>query len=152
MYLTMKFIHVIAVAVWFGAAVSINIMMGRLASKNDHAGSAVVAQQATWFSHHVFDPAAVVTLIAGIWMVLIDSALSFGDVWITIGFTGIILTLGIGHGMITPTVKKLGAVMASEGPGSPAAEPLQKRIGMLSMLDVLILAVTIWAMVTKPGA
>lgn len=152
MYMTLQVIHVLAAAIWFGAAVALNIMLGRLSAAGDNPGKAVVAGQATWFSKGVFDPAAIITLLAGIGMVLAsDGVISFGDLWITIGFVGIILTLGIGHGMITPTVKKLRAVMESEGPGSPNAEPLEKRVGLLSMIDILILVVVIWAMVTQPG-
>lgn len=152
MYMTLQVIHVLAAAVWFGAAVALNIMLGRLSTAGDNAGKAVVAGQATWFSRGVFDPAAIVTLLAGIGMVLAsDGAISFGDMWITIGFAGVILTLGIGHGMISPTVKKLQNVMQTEGPDSPNAPPLEKRIAMLSMIDILILVIVIWAMVTQPG-
>jgi uncharacterized membrane protein len=151
MYSTLQVIHVLAAAIWFGSAVALNIMLGRLSAAGDRSGQAVVVGQATWFSKGVFDPAAIVTLLAGIGMVLTsDGALSFGDLWITLGFTAVILTLGIGHGMITPTVKKLRAVIESEGPDSPNAGPLEKRIAMLSMLDILILVVAIWAMVVKP--
>jgi len=152
MYTTLQVIHVLAAAIWFGAAVALNIMLGRLSAAGDRAGQAVVTGQATWFGKSVFDPAAIVTLLAGVGMVLTsDGALSFGDLWITLGFTAVILTLGIGHGMITPTVGKLRSVIESEGPDSPNVGPLEKRIAMLSMLDILILVVAIWAMVVKPG-
>lgn len=151
MYTTLNVIHVLAAAVWFGAAVALNIMLGRLSAAGDNIGKGVVARQATWFSKGVFDPAAIITLLAGIGMVLASNGdLSFGDTFITIGFTGIILTLGIGHGMITPTVKKLQATMENEGPDSPNIEPLEKRVAMLSAIDILILVVVIWAMVAKP--
>lgn len=152
MYNTFQVIHVLAAAVWFGAAVALNLMLGRLSAAGDHAGKAVVAQQATWFSRAVFDTSAIITLLAGVVMVLVsDGALSFGDTFITIGFAGVILTLGIGHGMITPTVKKMQAAMASEGPGSATAAALEKRVAMLSTIDILILVVVIWAMVVRPG-
>lgn len=142
-------LHILAAAVWFGAGVFMNALMARLSMKGQTEAVAGISEN-TPFVSRFFDTAAIVTLVAGVALVLSVDAWEFSDPFVSIGFAGVIITLGIGHGLITPTTKKLSEAIAS---GDQAqVDALGQRIGMLSMIDTLVLILVIIAMVIKPFA
>lgn len=142
-------IHILAAASWFGGGIFMNAIMGRLASKGELQAVAGISSQSSFIARF-FDTAAIVTLIAGVALVLTEDAWDFSDPFVSIGFAGVIITLGIGHGMITPTAKKLSEALAAGN--AEEAQALGQRMGMLSMLDSLILLLVIISMVVKPFA
>ena len=56
--------------------------------------------------------AGVVTLVSGIAMVLLSDALSFGDLWITGGFVGILVSVVLGSVFINRATNELTEVVA----------------------------------------
>ena len=151
MYDFFKLVHVLAAMVWFGAGVTITILFARVGMSGNRAHEEFLSAEAEWFGMRVFNAAAITTLLAGIVMVLDAEFIEFSQAWISIGFLGIIASLGIGHGVITGSTKKLRTVIDAQGPEAAEANALRQRIAMFSMLDLLILVIVIWAMVYKPG-
>lgn len=142
-------IHILAAASWFGAGIFMNALMARLSTQGQQQAVAGISTQTSFISRF-FDISAIVTLISGVALVLTVDAWEFSDPFISIGFAGVIITLGIGHGMITPTAKKLAAALAAGN--ADEAQALGQRMGMLSAVDSLILLLVIIAMVVKPFA
>lgn len=147
MYNFFQTIHVLAAVVWVGSAFFFNLLMGRLSMSGEMGAIQSITKQ-TPFVSKFFNITALITLAFGVAMVVEAEFLEFSDPFISIGFLGIIASLGVGHGMITPAATKLGE--AIEAGDVTAAEALGKRVGMLSMIDTVILFVVVWAMVVKP--
>ena len=143
-----KILHVVAAAAWFGAGVLLNVLMGRLSAQKQFDTVAGVTKNGS-FIERFFDVAAILTLTFGVIMVLISDSLSFGDPFISVGFLGIIITLGIGHAIIGPTIEKLREAL--ETGNAEAAQTLGPKIGMYSMIDSLVLVFVIAVMVLKPA-
>jgi len=146
-YTGLKLIHILAVIVWLGASVAFTVMSARLARRQDLAGAALLGEQGEALGKILFMPASIVTLLAGIGMVL-ASDLSFGDLWITIGFAGIIVSV-LGA---VPITKLTERIKAAAGEGDVATVgTLQGRLQRVGLIDQAVLLVVVWAMVYKPG-
>lgn len=151
MYLTLKLIHIVSAIVWVGAAFTFLVMDMRAARARDHDTQRVLLDNGEAFGKTVFGPAAIVTLLAGVGMVLVGD-LSFGAPWIGIGFAGIASSIVIGAVPVQRAVKELRARVAAAGFGDPGAQAVARRLTLLTQIDFAVLLVVVWAMVTKPGA
>ncbi len=149
LYELLLFVHVLAVAAWFGAAL-LSLVLLELASRaGEHEWLARFGEFDDALAKLLFIPAAVVTLLAGVALVF-DGPWSFtGDGWV---LGGLLLFAGIfvlGIGVIVPTGKKL-TTLARSGAAAADLEPVVARLRLLSVLDVALLAVAIFLMTTKP--
>ncbi len=149
MYTLAKFIHVVAVISWLGAGLTFSIMNARVAASRDTASLAFMAEQGEWFGSRFFSATAVITLLSGIWMVVVSDALSFGDLWITAGFVGIAASIVLGAVLIRRATTQLRETVAADGFG-PATEAIQGRLATLGAIDLLILFTVVGLMVYKP--
>lgn len=93
--------------------------------------------------------AGVVTLVSGIAMVLLSDALSFGDLWITGGFVGILVSVVLGSVFINRATNELTEVVASDGVGAHT-DAVQRRLATLGSVDLVILFSVVALMVWKP--
>jgi len=151
MYDTLKLLHVLAATIWVGGA-ALLVFRGFRLSMNRDAGTQerLVFARDSLASGTVFAITGILTLVFGMWMVVdADGAIGWGDTWITFGFTGVALGAVLGQVFYGPQGRKLVAALES---GDPAADAISRRLGMVSMLEILVLFVVIWAMVFKPGA
>ena len=94
-------------------------------------------------------PAAVLTLIAGVIMV-VDADLGFSTPWIAWGLGGIFLSLVLGATLIRRAGDELS--VATEAPSKDHARivGLQRRVRNLNTLNLALLFSVVWAMVFKP--
>jgi uncharacterized membrane protein len=143
----LKLIHVLAAIVWVGGNVLTVIHGARAGASSDPADRIRFAKDAL-VSGRVFAASGILTLIAGVWMVLREEFWGFDQAWISIGFIGILLGAILGPAFYAPQAK---ALIAESEAGDPAAEARGRRIGQVSTLEVLVLLVVVWAMVFKPG-
>jgi uncharacterized membrane protein len=145
MYLVFKTIHVVAAIVWLGAGLTFQVMNRRV--RADATRTGFLAEQGAWFGRIFFPAAAVTTLVAGIVMVLV-SDLSFGDLWITVGFVGIAASILVGAVFISRTTAALQvATDAGDAAGMRAAA---SRLDLLGWVDMAILFTVVGFMVYKP--
>lgn len=149
LYELLLFVHVLAAAGWFGAAL-LSLVLLELASR---------ARETQWLVRFgefddalakvLFIPSALLVLGAGVALVF-DGPWSFtGDGWV---ITGLLLFVGLfllGIGLIVPAGKRVTAVVGS---GAPDAEvdSAVRRLRMLSWIDVVLLAVAMFLMTAKP--
>jgi uncharacterized membrane protein len=143
---TLKFLHVLLAVVWVGGGVLTTILAGR-ARKAEASHRIALTHDIDFVASRVFAPTAILAGVFGVWMVLKTAAWSFGDTWIVIGLSGFVASAVLGMAYLGPSTKKL----AAEYEGGGSGEPLFGRILLASRLDLLILLVVIWAMITKPG-
>jgi uncharacterized membrane protein len=148
--------HITTVVVGIGAT----MLNGVYAAKAKKAGgpAAGAIMQANLEVTMLAEKVIYAIPVFGILLVLMsDDLFDFGQAWISISIVLYIIALGIAHGVMMPSGKRMlaiGAVLGS-GQGGPAevaeAEGLQKKLAMGGMtLDLLVVAL-IALMIWKPG-
>lgn len=150
-YEFLKFLHVAAVIAWVGGPVILTVLQARLRRAGEHATLMAIGRQMETVGKIYFSPLAATTLVTGILMVATTDGLSFGDPWILIGFGGIVATMAIGLGAITPTGKKLAEASGATPPDTGAIAGLSQRMTTLTIVNLVILFFVVWAMVVKLG-
>ena len=148
-YELLLFVHVLAAAAWFGAAL-LAIVLIELATRAEDTPLVVrLGEYDEKLAPLLFIPAAIATLLTGVALVF-DGPWSFtGDGWVLAGLVLFAAIFALGVGLIVPAGKKLAALARAD---APAAE-LQRQIGnlrMLSWIGVGLLAAAIFFMTTKP--
>jgi uncharacterized membrane protein len=148
-YEFLLFVHVLAAAAWFGAALLSLVLVELAARARDTAWLVKFGEYDDKLAKLLFIPAALLVLVAGLGLVF-DGPWSFArDGWVILGlalFAGIFV---LGIALILPAGQKLMRLAAS---GAPEAE-LQgqiKRLRTLSWIDVSLLAAAIFFMTVKP--
>jgi uncharacterized membrane protein len=120
-----------------------------MARTEDRGVVAALAQASNFAGQALIGPAAALTLIAGI-ATAANAGFDFGMLWITWGFTAIVLSIALGASFIRRTTAALGKVAVSSTPDIPRLRALQQRLTWLNLINLLILISTVWAMVAKP--
>ena len=149
LYELLLFVHVLAAAAWFGAALLAIVLFELAVQAKDTPWLVSYGEYDEKLAPRLFIPAAIVTLLAGVALVF-DGPWSFtGDGWVFSGLVLFAAIFALGLGLIVPAGKKLSALA---GRDAPAAE-LQRQVGklrVLSWIDVGLLAAAIFVMTTKP--
>ncbi len=142
-------IHVLSAATWIGAGVLSGFAGSRMAGEGGPAalGWARVSRDA---SLKVFIPAAILTALSGIAMVSLSDAYDWGDAFVMIGLTVVVIGGVIGGAVHRPTAEKM--VVALESGDYEAAARFGKRAAIAGAVTIALLIVAVTAMVMKLGA
>ncbi len=151
MYDTLQTIHVIAAVAWVGGGIFHVFASAQLAGSPPEMmrrwGEVGAAA-----GQRFYGPAAVVTLLAGIGMVLASQGgVSWSDPFISIGFAAVALSFVLGAVLTERASRELTEEASSASPDPARLAALSARVRLLSMLDVAVLLVAVWAMVVRPG-
>ncbi len=144
-YDALRFIHSLAAYVWLGSLFG-SLIFATIATRRSPGGVLTGAQAIVRFSTRVGLPAAILLLLAGIWMVATGDGPSGGS-WIMAGFVLWLLAAVGGSALMHPTARKLRAA-ASDA----EAVALAKRIIMIGGGEIILVAIAIWIMGAKPGS
>jgi uncharacterized membrane protein len=168
MYTTLKFVHVMAAIVWIGSGVALLTVTAGMIRARDYAGVVALGRQSEKLGTRLFAPSALVTLLAGIAMVLVGG-LSFTSTWIVIGFVGVAASIVFGavlgeraqaqllRALVPATGEGASTPRAALGdtPARPvvdaAVDAARRRLLAVSCIDLAILTAVVWVMVAKPG-
>ena len=155
-------LHLITVVVGFGAVMLNGVYAARAKKAGGREGVAI-AEANTFVSDRVAELFIYAVPIFGILLILVsDDVWEFDQKWISFSFLLYIIGLGLSHGVLRPTVKRLNvltAQLAAAGPmpsaGGPPpevaeVEALGKRAGLVGAALNLIVVVVIALMVWKP--
>ena len=162
-YEVFLFLHVLAAAAWFGAAL-LSMALLELASRAGELSWLVrFGEFDDSLAKVLFIPASLVTLVAG-FVLVFDGPWSFADDgWVTGGLILLVGIFALGIGLIVPTGQKL--TEAAKSALAPPAEfeapavdlhdtsdlaALIRRLRLLSWTDVSLLAIAIFLMTVKP--
>ena len=142
-------IHILSAAVWIGTAVFFGYAGPRF---RQIGGPSVTAWVEVALSAipRVVTPAALLTLLSGVSLVLIKDEWGWGDAFVWIGLAVFASVLAIGLGWNAPNMRRgLSALQAGD---FPAVAPAMRRVatGGLVMISLLIFAEV--AMVYRLGA
>lgn len=164
LYLTIKLLHILSGIVGFGA-VMLNALYGKKSKEDQGPGGLAIFDANYYVSHHA-EKAIYLVFVFGFILVLGENGPEFGDTWVWMAMTGYLIAIGVSHGVMFPTLKKMRAKIAelvAMGPppagatGGPPpqvaeVEALGKKVGMTgAFLNTMVVAV-LYLMIFKPGA
>ena len=149
MYDVAKYVHILSAVIWVGGAVYVQLLVLR-AQRSDPTLVGRLGPEIEFIGTRVFIPASILLFVAGLYMTA--NRWSFSQTWISIAIALWLLSVLVGSLYLGPQSKKIGQLVAAEGPASPAAGVLLARIFLISRLELVSFAVIIALMVFKPGA
>lgn len=150
LYEWLVLVHVVMAVVWVGGGAILNLQAIRIQRGGEPERLAGFGREVEWIGTRIFMPASLLLLGSGIWAAL-DADWDFGAAWISIGFAGYALSFLAGITFLGPESGRIAKLAAAEGASSAAVQARLGRLLALTRIELLILLVVIWAMVTKPG-
>ena len=145
-----KLIHIYSVIAWFGGGLMLHLLFVRSRSSKDARLMARLAQIAVVLGRGFSGPMSLITLVSGIAMVAITPGLGFADLWILMGFGGIIISSGLAMSILGPASRALAELVQARGTIDTDVKNAARRGIVAQRIDLIVLAVVVWAMVTKP--
>jgi uncharacterized membrane protein len=144
-----KFLHVLAVIVWVGSVLTVNVLQVLTGRGGDRAAQGSLLRLSDLYGRAVIAPAAALTLLTGLVRVeQID--VGYGTFWVVWGIVAVAGSLALGATMIRATNAALRALAAEAGPDNPRWVALQRRATTLFGVNLLLLVSAVWAMEFKP--
>jgi hypothetical protein len=158
-------LHILCAIIGFGA-VFLNGIYGQQIKtrlQSGRAAEAIGIYEANHTVSKIGEYFIYAVLIFGFALLgLSDSAWKFSQTWIWLSLVLYVIALGLSHGVVIPSVKRMGVLMHEMAAGPPpaggpppqAAEmaTLGQRVGMVGPILNIILIVILFLMVWKPGA
>jgi len=140
-----KFLHVLAVIVWVGGVLTVNVMQVLVGRGDDRAAQAALLRLGDLYGRAVIAPAAALTLLTGVVRVeQID--VGYGTFWVAWGIGAILLSIALGATLIRATNAALRRLVADD----PRWPTLLRRAATLYGINLLLLLSALWAMEFKP--
>ena len=97
----------------------------------------------------LFSPAAILVLVTGVWMVLIEDAYEFEQAFVVIGFIAVAVGAFLGTRVYGPTGSDIADL--HESGDSTRADERHRRIATLGLGEIALLLFTVWVMVSRLG-
>jgi len=159
-YKLLLVLHILCAIVGIGG-VTLNAFYG-LAAQRRKGPAALAIAQTNYDVSMIAEKFIYAVFPLGILLVLTsDDAWSFSDLWIWLSMLVYIAALGISHGLVLPTARRMHTLMADlvsrpPAPGGPPPEVAQlealgKKIGMSSTLLHVATVALVALMVWKPA-
>lgn len=142
-------IHILSAAVWIGTGVFFMYAGPRFKGIGGPAVAGWI-QVALDAITRVVTPAAILTVLSGVTLVLIEKAWGWGDAFVWIGIAVFVVVLSIGIGWSAPNMTR--ALTALETRDMPTVAVSMKRVANGGLLIVALLIFAEFAMVFRLGA
>jgi uncharacterized membrane protein len=149
-YELFKFLHVVGAIVWLGSGIGLLMLNQQFIRARDHQGLLAIGHRTEALGTKLFAPASLVTVGAGVVMVATTDSLGFGDLWILIGFAGLVLSGVAQMAVAAPAYARFQALVEEYGPESEDVAGAARGLRLGNVLDIGVLLVVVWAMVAKP--
>jgi uncharacterized membrane protein len=143
------FLHLVGTIVWVGGAVVVQAFGALTQRARDPAQTAAFGRNSTWVGTWLFMPASALVLLTGA-LLTEDGGWDWGEPFVLIGLVGWVVVAGAVFGYVMPSMKRLGARMAQEGP-SPELAARVRRVVLVARFFLGLLFVIVLAMIVKPG-
>ncbi|MGA7229200.1 MAG: DUF2269 family protein [Acidimicrobiia bacterium] len=143
-------IHILSIAAWFGGGLGGTFIRSRLVEKGGAiAAASVRVSQA--MGTRFFTPAALLTLLSGIGLVLSsDGAYTFGSLFVIVGLS-IFLVSAVGNSVFGGS-RESRALEAFESGDDAAGKAAIDSVSGFSLVELVLLTATVVAMVYRWGA
>jgi uncharacterized membrane protein len=150
-YEVLLFLHLVAAAVWVGAAVTLHALFARARATDDGVLVERLTKNSDWLVSRVFVPSSLAALVFGI-LLTIEGPWGFDQLWILVGLAAFAATFLLGIGVIEPEGKRLDKALDEHGYGHPLVAHHARRVDAYSKLDLMLLLVVVFDMALKPTA
>jgi uncharacterized membrane protein len=148
-YDLLRLLHIVGAIAWVGGGLGLLVLHRQLARVRDHATLAAIGRQSQALGNRLFVPASLATVGFGIALVATEDAFRFGDLWILIGFGGIVASGVAQSVLVAPAGKRFLALMDDGGDQAELSGTVH-RMTLGDALDVIVLLVVVVVMVLKP--
>src|SRR5687768_7279858 len=146
-YEVVKFFHIAAAMIWFGAAFLLLLLGEKAFRAADRDEVARIMGQAGVLAKQLFIPASLVVVALGIVMTI--DAWAFDQLWIILALVLFAASFVLGAGVLGPRSEKAGAAIGAEGM-TDANYAESKRVLILARFDYVLLVLIVFDMVVKP--
>ncbi|HEX6221717.1 MAG TPA: DUF2269 family protein [Acidimicrobiia bacterium] len=146
---TLVTIHILSAAVWIGTGVFFMYAGPRFRSIGGPAVAGWI-QVALGAIPRFVSPAALLTVLSGIALVMLEEAWGWGDQFVWIGLAVFVVVLSIGIGWSAPNMRR--ALAALETKDMPTVGASMKRVATGGLVIVALLMFAEFAMVFRLGA
>lgn len=147
-YNILKALHVLFAVLWVGGGILIIALAIAAQRANDDDALFTVARQAEWAANRIFVPSSFAVLGFGI-AAGVNAGWDFGSFWLVAGLIGWALSAFVGIVLITPRVKRLGAVTPDRY-SDPEVRRRVVEIMTIARFDSVILLLVVLDMAAKP--
>jgi uncharacterized membrane protein len=143
------FLHVLAVVVWMGGVLTLNVLLALLGRGQDRAAQGSLLRLSDRYGRAVIAPAAALTLLTG--LVRVEQVgVGYGTLWVAWGIVGVLLSLAIGATLIRLTNAELRRLVADAATLDAQRLAVQRRLAIVNGINLLVLLSVFWAMEFKP--
>jgi uncharacterized membrane protein len=150
LYRILLFIHVLAAAAWVGGGLY-NYLHGlSIRASKDPARMGAFARETQEFASKYFAPAAIVSVISGVWLVF-EGDWDW-DFWVLSGLAVWLYSLISNTTWLEKLGKKMEALVAEKGPTSPEVQAAGQEMFKWRTIEIVLLVFVIFAMTYKPFA
>jgi uncharacterized membrane protein len=149
LYDWLVFLHILAAMVWFGGLVVLNVLASIALRSGGQADVARFVGSLRLVGPVVLAPAMAAVVLLGVWMVLDSDASSFGQTWVWLALVLFGAAFVVGAAFQSRAAIEAQRAVDAGRPERAARYLSRWAWGM--RLIVLLLAVTAWDMVFKPG-
>ena len=150
MYEWLKALHILLAVIWVGGGFFGQVLVSRMRT-SDPARMVKTAADMEWIGTHIFLPASLLLLGAGLWMVFGFEYWELTTPWVLIGLLGFLATVITGAGFLGPQTKKVKAMVDEKGVDDPGVQAAMARLFVISRIDLVVLLLVIVDMTVKPG-
>ncbi|HKP29212.1 MAG TPA: hypothetical protein VJU15_07400 [Gemmatimonadales bacterium] len=147
-YLWLKALHVLSMAVWTGAALTLLGIAGIMARSTDRGRLAGLAAACDFAGTRLIAPAGGLTLVFGLVTMMVGHVgMPF---WVLFGVVANLLLLVVGGAVLGRGFRRLATLLDAPGGNEAEITALLARIRFVGRLAVALLVFTAFVMVLKP--
>ena len=148
-YTVLLAVHILAAVLWVGGGATMHAF-GRFAEKSgDRNRMNQFSIDAAFIGPRFYAPLSILLLAVGI--PLVDKAgYEMSDMWVSIGFTGWIISFLIGILYYSRADKRRAAIVESEGVESEAFLAGYHQVARVNIIELTILLLVVIDMAIKP--
>jgi uncharacterized membrane protein len=148
-YEFLLFVHISASVIWIGAGFLLVVLAIRADRTGDEAALKRILDDNTWLATHLFIPASLTVVAAGI-LLVIDGPWAFDQLWVVLGLVGYLSTFVTGIAVLRPRGDRIAAMIERDGGMTPVALAEARRLLALARIDYVTLFLVIAIMALKP--
>jgi uncharacterized membrane protein len=149
LYRILLFVHVLGAAAWVGGG-TYNYLHGlSIRAAKDPVRMASFAHESQVFAGKYFAPAALITVIAGVWLVF-EGDFGWDHFWILSGIVVWIYSIISNVTWLTKLGNRVESLIAEKGPTDPEVRAAGQEMFRWRTIEVLLLVFVIFTMTYKP--
>ena len=148
-YEWLKFGHVLGVVAWVGANIVLQILSLRALKAGGQRSVDFIAD-IEWLGTRYFIPIALTVVGLGFALVA-ELDLDLGEFWISAGIAMFLVSFITGSAFLGPESGRIARLAAERSPDDPEVQRRVSRLMWVARGELLLLILTIFDMVVKPG-